>query len=136
MRIIVTGGRDYTDAATVARALAHYAPTGPHVLVHGACKTVREDGTPYELATRDGRPEPPGVDRLAHHIAFAYGWTVEPHPARWTEHGRAAGPIRNKHMARLGADGCIAFPGGAGTRDMIASARAAGIPVWEPVRGT
>ncbi len=130
MRIIVTGGRDYTDALVIAYALTHYAPTGPHTLVHGACKTLREDRTLYTL--KPG--EKPGADRLAHYMALALGWEVETHPALWSVHGRAAGPIRNQHMASLGAAGLIAFPGGRGTAHMITCAKKAGIPVWEPCR--
>jgi hypothetical protein len=130
VRIIFAGGRNYTDAIVVAYALAHYAPTGPHTLVHGACKVVHEDGTPYVL----GPKEKPGADRLAHYIALGFGWTVELHPALWSQHGDAAGPIRSKHMAELGADGLIVVPGGRGTRRMIEFAQKARIPVWEPVR--
>lgn len=103
-------------------------PTGPHTLVHGACKVKHEDGSPYVL--RAG--EKPGADRLAHFLALALGWEVEPHPALWSVHGKAAGPRRNELMAARGADGLIAFPGGRGTAHMIRCARQAGIPVWEP----
>lgn len=130
MRIIFAGGRDWDDPAVVARTLAYYAPTGPHTLVTGACKVQREDGSPYVL--RPG--EKPGADRLAHFLALALGWEVEPHPALWSVHGRAAGPIRNQHMASLGAAGLIAVPGGRGTAHMITCAKKAGIPVWEPCR--
>ncbi|GAA4928865.1 hypothetical protein GCM10023224_05250 [Streptomonospora halophila] len=107
MRIIVTGGRDYGDADTVERALRGHLP-GPHTIVHGGA---------------------PGADRLAHSVARGLDWELEPHPADWERHGRAAGPIRNVEMARAGADLCIAFPGGRGTADMVARAEAAGTPV-------
>jgi hypothetical protein len=134
-RLILAGGRNFTGLAAVAGALAHFAPSGPHVLVHGACKTFEEDGSPYELKRLgDGKLEAPGADRLAHFMALSLGWDVEPHPARWSKHGKAAGPLRNQYMARLGAHGLIAFPGGRGTRTMIDAAREAGIPLWEPLR--
>jgi len=41
-------------------------------------------------------------------------------PANWNEHGRAAGPIRNQEMAGAG-DILFAFPGGAGTTNMISN---------------
>jgi YspA, cpYpsA-related SLOG family len=59
--------------------------------------------------------------------------TIEPHPADWERHGKAAGPIRNQQMADAGADLCIAFtdqPVTPGTADMIRRAKKTRIPVW------
>lgn len=123
MRIIVTGGRDYRDDETVALIL--WALDQNVTLVHG-----------------DAR----GADQLVAAEAERQGFNdVEAHPADWTgpcrdtcNHGPrrngccpAAGNYRNQHMADLGADLCIAFPGGPGTADMCKRARAAGIPVLE-----
>ena len=46
------------------------------------------------------------------------------HEAKWNEHGRAAGPIRNGQMIKL-VDTLIAFPGptSTGTQDAIRQAR-------------
>lgn len=129
MRIIVTGGRDHGAVATVARTLTAYALNGPHTLVHGACKVLKEDGSLYPLSPG----APPGADRSAHYIALALGWEVEPHPAHWRT-GHNAGPIRNQQMVDLGADLCIAFAGGKGTAHMIRCAQRAGIPVHQPER--
>ncbi|WP_160051218.1 DUF2493 domain-containing protein [Nocardiopsis sp. FR26] len=112
-RVIVTGGRDYTDQNTVARTLqslylAPLSPGNPPTLVHGGA---------------------PGADRLAAKYAHAHYWPVHEFPANWRRHGPAAGPIRNQQMADAGADLCIAFPGGRGTADMVSRAKAAGIPV-------
>lgn len=54
---------------------------------------------------------------------------TEPHPADWSTHGKAAGPIRNQQMADARADLCLAFPGGKGISDMVRRAERAGIPV-------
>jgi hypothetical protein len=35
-------------------------------------------------------------------------------------------------VAQLGTHGCIAFPGGTGTENMIAHAERNGIAVWRP----
>jgi len=72
-----------------------------------------------------------GADRIAHQEAQKAGLLVEPHPADWEKHGKAAGPIRNIEMARLGADLCIAFWDGqsTGTAHMMDEARKQGIPV-------
>jgi predicted polyphosphate/ATP-dependent NAD kinase len=79
-----------------------------NILVHGACS---------------------GADTLADRWAKRNEVTVVQYAADWAVHGRAAGPIRNRDMARCGADLCIAFAGGKGTANMIAEATAAGIPV-------
>lgn len=72
--------------------------------------------------------------------ALAAGWAtmvlgqdrVEAYPADWILHGRSAGPIRNQRMIDEGKpDLVIAFPGGAGTADMVRRARKAGIKVVE-----
>lgn len=107
MRIIVCGGRDYGDASLMRGVLEAYADRKP-VIVHG---------------------DSPGADRLAGELAHALGCLVEAYPADWERHGRAAGPIRNQGMVGLGADLCIAFPGGKGTEDMVRRARVRGIPV-------
>ena len=117
MRVIVTGNRDWTDGSVIQGAL-ECIPLAC-VIVHGACET--------------------GADAIADGIARAMGHVTELHPADWTAHGNAAGPIRNAHMVSLGADACYAF--GAlerngkrtGTGDCVAKAKRAGIPVkhWE-----
>jgi hypothetical protein len=111
MRLLVTGGRDYADAATVAavldRALASLAPDDFLALVHGAARGLDT------LADQWGR----GRDRVR----------VEPYPADWDGRGRAAGHERNARMVASRADFCIAFPGGFGTADCLEQARRAGI---------
>jgi len=52
--------------------------------------------------------------------------------AKWSKHGRAAGPIRNQEMIdECKPDLVVAFPGGRGTADMVRRAKAAGIRVIE-----
>lgn len=50
--------------------------------------------------------------------------------ANWAYHGHSAGPIRNQAMVGL-ATHLAAFPGGAGTADVVAKARKAGLMVYE-----
>ena len=55
-------------------------------------------------------------------------------PADWKQYGRGAGPIRNREMLQYSEpDIVVAFPGGAGTADMIRAARTAGYPVVQPL---
>lgn len=119
-RILVTGARDWPHAvdgfvdyalgALIARTVRSF---GAVVVVHGDCPT--------------------GVDAIAdqHALHSPYGNRVrsEAHPARWREHGKAAGPMRNAEMVALGADVCLAFPGpnSRGTLDCLNKAIAAGI---------
>lgn len=118
-RILVTGSRDWTDRAAVWRALWSAAREGgsePVTVVHGDCPT--------------------GADRYAkewcHEVIRAgLPCTEEPHPADWSRHGKAAGPIRNQEMVDLGAVVCLSFPlkGSRGTVDCTTRATAAEIPV-------
>ena len=113
LRILVTGSRDWSDVNAVATALG-YASTGwspsSVTVVHGACPT--------------------GADAIADEWGTGFGFTVERHPADWSQ-GKKAGPLRNQAMVDLGADICLAFPLGEsrGTRDCMKRASAAGIPV-------
>lgn len=121
LRILVTGGRDYTDRAAVTRALRHLGANyifgfrpDDVVLIHGAAT---------------------GADTLAAEEAVRLGWKVEPHPADWKQYGAAAGPIRNNHMVELGAHYCLAFPGGEGTKNCRRLALNAHIPVIDIPEG-
>lgn len=115
IRILVTGGRDYTDRAAVARALRHLAA----LYIHGA--------RPEEITLVHG--DATGADTLAAAVAVKLGWKVEAHPADWKQHGAAAGPIRNQAMVRCGANYCVAFAGGSGTAHCRRLALNARIPV-------
>lgn len=108
MRVIVCGGRDYSDRDTVRRVISALHP----------------DTTVVQGGAR-------GADHLAQWAAHAFRLTVETHPAEWDTHGKAAGPIRNRHMLSLGADLVIAFPGGSGTAHMVTLAQTAGVPVLQ-----
>lgn len=115
MRVLITGSRRWTDQATIETALREAAADlHPRTVtvVHGAC--------PYG-----------GADIIAAAIGDRLGFVVEPHPAAWQEHGKAAGPLRNQEMVDLGADVCLAFPDAdsRGTWDCVRRADAAGIPV-------
>lgn len=62
--------------------------------------------------------------------------TVRVYEADWKTHGRAAGPIRNKQMLDEGKpNAVIAFPGGAGTANMIQQGKRVGVPIYEVKNG-
>ena len=54
--------------------------------------------------------------------------------AEWSKYGRGAGPRRNARMLEWKPDLVIAFPGGAGTANMVKQARTAGTEVYLALR--
>lgn len=113
MKILVCGGRDFSDRDALFAALDAAHERRPiQVLIHGAAR---------------------GADSLAGEWADERGVLSAAMKALWEKHGRkAAGPIRNRGMLLLRPDGVIAFPGGSGTADMVAAAREVDVPVWAP----
>lgn len=109
-RVLVCGGRDYSDkrSLTIVLDAAHFA--NPIVcLIHGAAR---------------------GADQLAADWALDNDVLCNAYPADWDRDGKAAGPLRNQRMLDLGKPHLvIAFPGGRGTADMIKKAEAARVPV-------
>jgi hypothetical protein len=115
MRILVCGGRDYADRRAVWQVLDLWNNTqGINVLIQGGA---------------------PGTDQLALAWAQLRGVPRLTFHAEWDLYGPSAGPRRNERMLKDGKPNVVlAFPGGAGTADMIRRARAAGIRVVEPVQ--
>jgi hypothetical protein len=114
LRVLVTGGRNYKDAATVYRVLDEVAAAsefGITELIHGAC--------PYG-----------GADILAENWAKSREVDYCGRPAKFKSRGGRAGPERNQRMLNeFAPDLVVAFPGGRGTADTVSRAEAAGIPV-------
>ena len=118
MYAIVCGGRDYRPSKEdEAKLVAVLRWMWPHAVLHGDCK---------------------GVDRWAETVSIAEGIPVIKFPADWNTHKRKAGPLRNSQMAfwvkSHGGGVCLAFPGGAGTRNMIEQARDCGLVVFDSER--
>jgi hypothetical protein len=112
MRVLVCGGRDYGNAEklnSVLSAMHHVSPFA--LLIHGGAR---------------------GADRLANQWAVHQKVPRAAFYANWSEHGKAAGPMRNAMMLEQGKpDVVVAFHGGRGTSDMLRKARAAGVKVVE-----
>ena len=114
MRVLVCGGRDYTDADRIFAALDR---------LHSPCGRI----------TCIIQGEAPGADAWARKWAERNGVPVEGYEAEWGKYGKRAGPLRNKRMLDEGRpDGVVAFPGGRGTADMVGQAEAVGLKVWKP----
>lgn len=114
MRVLVCGGRDYTDSDRIWSELDRVMREAPHDAL-----TIIEGGAR-------------GTDQIA--VAWCLDRSVpyDHFPANWAQEGKAAGPIRNQRMLEKGRpDLVLAFPGGRGTADMVRRATAAGVPVKE-----
>lgn len=106
MKVLVCGGRDFSDSAWVFRVLDSLNPD--HIIEGGAT----------------------GADAFAQAWAIHRCKTLSTVQADWKRHGKRAGSIRNQEMIdRFHPDLVIAFPGGRGTADMIRRAKKAGIEV-------
>lgn len=109
MRILVCGGRDYANKTFLFEVLDNFSPK-PTLIINGAAR---------------------GADILSSQWAAARGVELAIFPADWKK-GKGAGMIRNKQMIVEGKpDFVIAFPGGAGTANMISQAKKAGIAYCE-----
>jgi cysteine synthase len=112
MRVIVCGGRDFSDRAllfsTLNEVLRSYRPSEIRI-IHGAAR---------------------GADSLAAEYAKSRHLSESPFPADWKAFGPGAGPIRNEQMLREGnPDLVVAFPGGKGTADMVSRAMKAEVKI-------
>ena len=70
-----------------------------------------------------------GLDATSREWGFDKGIVVYDFKAEWDQHGKAAGPIRNRQMlekAKHDSEGraiLIAFPGGRGTENCVRTAK-------------
>lgn len=116
MRVLICGSRNWNEENVIPeyRIEAYIKTLPPNaVVIHGAC---------------------PGADMIADRIARERGHTVIEFKANWVLYGDAAGPIRNQEMLDVGKpDRVVAFHedivNSKGTKDMIARARKAMLPV-------
>lgn len=126
-RVLVCGGRAYADRAKVRAVLDLMSDYGMLGLIHGCAPGADSlAAEEWRAITRREQEARRAQRRPGNSEKFTIGVRAD-----WARHGDAAGPIRNAQMLTHGPDLVIAFPGGRGTADMIAKARAAGVPVWE-----
>lgn len=116
MRVLVCGGRKYSDRAHLFKVLDQIHNDGTNItcIIEGECS---------------------GADQLSALWAAKRGVPIDPYPIsseEWAHYGLGAGPIRNARMLRDGKpDRVVAFPGRSGTKDMKDKARKAKVPVTE-----
>lgn len=112
VKVLVCGARGFDDRKLLGRTLAQL-----------------HEAAPIALVISGGAP---GADRLAESWANHRHIPLCVFPANWHHEGKSAGPKRNQRMLDFGRpDLVVAFPGGPGTADMKAKARAAGVKVIE-----
>lgn len=113
IKLLVCGGRDFNNATFLDAAMSQARELlGFTAVIHGGAR---------------------GADRMAAIWARERGLLAIQFLADWRRHGIAAGPCRNQRMLDEGRpDAVLAFPGGAGTGDMIRRALNAELPVYRP----
>ncbi|PCI45876.1 MAG: hypothetical protein COB41_00360 [Proteobacteria bacterium] len=75
-----------------------------------------------------------GIDALGKQFANIKDIKVIEFPAKWKEHGRAAGPIRNKQMAEYGTALLLIWDGvSRGSASMKKEMEKLGKPVYEVI---
>ena len=116
--IAAGGGRDlaWPKQRIAAELLARSGGRLVHLVLHGGAR---------------------GADAAIDRAAQQLGWSSAVMPAQWEQHGRAAGPIRNRELLEqavakavahtspgsLASVLVVAFPGGAGTASLVREAR-------------
>lgn len=108
VKLLVCGGRNYWHWAKAFAALDQlHRERGIGVLIAGGAT---------------------GADAMAARWAESHGVQCVICPAPWNgHHGRGAGVARNAFMLTFEPDLVMAFPGGVGTRNMVAQAEADGV---------
>lgn len=126
--LLVCGGRNYRNAVHVFRTLdALHAE-------HAFRQMIQGGATGADALAKDWAKTKPEIVRWT----CRADWADLSHPdaiirtrADGTQYDARAGHRRNARMLQWKPDLVVAFPGGAGTADMVAQARAAGVEVME-----
>ena len=114
-KLVVAGGRDFTDYAKASNAI--------NELANGSVCT------PYAVAIVSGMAR--GADAIGAEFARTNNVKLYEFPADWDVHGKRAGFIRNEEMGRF-SDGLLAFWDGQslGTKHMIEFMKRLNKPVF------
>jgi hypothetical protein len=126
MRVLVTGGRDYSDRDLLFAALDRIHQLRPiTVLIHGAAKGVDTLASDWARSRKVlTNSFPPNWQDTSHADALVK------HTATGRAYDARAGFRRNQFMFERGKpDFVLAFPGGSGTKDMVDRASDAHIRV-------
>ena len=112
LKVIVAGGRDFTNYRLTERVLDHLLQNHERKDVAIVCGEAR------------------GADAMGRRYAEDRGISIDSHPANWDELGLRAGHIRNAEMAKVGTH-LVAFwdSKSKGTKGMINIAKKKGLIV-------
>ena len=109
-KVLVTGGREFTQRTEMFQVLDKWAPRIGSV-ISGMSR---------------------GADQVAAQWARSRNVDLQPYPAQWDRHGKSAGYRRNEQMLKEAKpDVVLAFTGGVGTDHMKSIALIAGVKVLE-----
>lgn len=110
-RVIVAGSRTFEDYAMLSETMD---------------TLLKEKRKTHDISIVCGKAR--GADTMGERYAKERGYAVLEFPAKWAEHGKTAGPLRNEQMA-LNADALVAFWDGQsrGTENMISLAKKHGL---------
>jgi hypothetical protein len=110
MKVIIAGSRHITDKRDVCDAVNHSGFEITEVVSGGA----------------------PGVDSIGEELAATFGIPLKRFPAKWKEHGKAAGPIRNEQMAQYADALVLVWDGRSkGSANILANAKARNLQIHE-----
>lgn len=124
-RVLICGGRDFNDWETFRNELEKIAQ-----FRFARHPPDKDDNWLYDVTVIEGGAR--GADNLAEQWAMINWCPLKEYKADWKKHKLAAGPLRNMQMLTEGRpELVVAFPGGRGTADMVAKARAYGVEVIE-----
>ena len=109
MRLIIAGGRDFTDLPLMTEKLDHL---------------IKQTDEPIVVISGTAR----GADQTGEAYAKSKGFRVERYPAQWDKYGMSAGYRRNEQMADQ-ATHCVVFWDGKsrGSKHMIDIAERKGL---------
>ncbi len=113
MKILVCGGRDYSDQdkfiSVIDKIVEKFGKDDIEFISGGA------DGADTMII------EYCQFHKIDYTVKFA----------KWNKYKKSAGPVRNKVMLDLNPDLVIAFPGGNGTKNMIEISKKKNVKVYE-----
>lgn len=110
-KVIVTGGRNYSDRNFIYQTLDHFKPTE---IINGGAS---------------------GADRISTEYAKERNIPLKIYNADWDFYGRSAGPVRNELMLSENSDAIVlAFAGGKGTQDCVTRAIVKKMKIYHEMR--